>query len=50
MRALSLQTPKHCADETMFVGLPLDDENQVELAEAYIKEWCDQIMREFGLK
>ena len=38
------------ADETMFVGLPLDDENQVELAEAYIKEWCDQIMREFGLK
>lgn len=38
------------ADETMFVGLPLDDENQVELAEAYIKQWCDQIMREFGLK
>ena len=36
-------------DATMFVGLPLDDENQIELADAYITKWCDQIMREFGL-
>ncbi len=38
------------AEETMFVGLPLDDENQRDLADIYISKWCDQIMREFGLK
>jgi len=38
------------AEETMFVGLPLDDENQRDLADIYISEWCDQITCEFGLK
>ena len=36
-------------DDKMFVGLPLDDENQLELADGYINQWCNQIMTEFGL-
>ena len=37
------------SDEKMFVGLPLDDENQLEVADDYIDQWCDQIICEFGL-
>ena len=37
------------SDEKMFVGLPLDDENQLEIADDYIDQWCDQIICEFGL-
>jgi len=37
-------------DETFFVGLPLDDENQLELSEGFISLWCEQILAEFDLK
>ncbi|GMG86994.1 flavodoxin FldB [Biformimicrobium ophioploci] len=37
-------------DETRFVGLPLDDENEFDLTDERIAAWCDQIMREFGLE
>ncbi len=37
------------SDEKMFVGLPLDDENQLEVADDHIDQWCDQIICEFGL-
>jgi len=37
------------ADAQQFVGLPLDDENQFDLAETYIEQWCHQIVDEFGL-
>jgi|TARA_B110000238_G_C16091667_1_gene424121 flavodoxin II len=36
-------------DEKFFVGLPLDDENQLDLTEDFISQWCDQIVMEFGL-
>ena len=36
-------------DENFFVGLPLDDENQLDLTEDLIHQWCDQIVIEFGL-
>ena len=36
-------------DGRYFVGLPLDDENQLDLSEDYINRWCHQILREFGL-
>jgi flavodoxin II len=32
-----------------FVGLALDDENQLELSDDYIQRWCQQICTEFGL-
>lgn len=34
---------------TQFVGLALDDENEFELSEQRIRQWCLQITREFGL-
>ena len=37
------------ADKQFFVGLALDDENQFDLADAYIDQWSRQIMQEFGL-
>lgn len=37
-------------DKAYFVGLPLDDENQLELTDGFISLWCDQILIEFGLK
>jgi len=37
-------------DEKFFVGLPLDDENQLYLTEGFIHQWCDQIVMEFGLE
>ena len=38
------------ADEKHFVGLPLDDENQLELSDYSISQWSHQVMHEFGLK
>ncbi len=37
------------ADEQYFVGLAIDDENQFELTDDRIKNWCRQILKEFGL-
>jgi len=36
-------------DKSMSVGLPLDDENQLDLTDLHINQWCDQILAEFGL-
>ena len=36
-------------DGKFFVGLPLDDENQLDLTDDYIAQWCEQILHEFGL-
>ena len=35
-------------DRQHFVGLPLDDENQFELTDKFIADWCTQIISEFG--
>lgn len=37
-------------DEKFFVGLALDDENQFDLTDQYIDQWCRQILTEFGIK
>jgi flavodoxin II len=37
------------ADQTHFVGLALDDENQFEQTQERIQVWCAQISAEFGL-
>jgi flavodoxin II len=37
------------ADETQFVGLAIDDENQFELTDERIAIWCQQILKEFGI-
>lgn len=37
-------------DGKRFVGLALDDENQFDLSETRIRNWCQQILREFGLQ
>ncbi|MDO3382988.1 flavodoxin FldB [Gilvimarinus algae] len=36
-------------DNTQFVGLALDEENEFELTDERIRQWCAQITREFGL-
>ena len=36
-------------DETQFVGLALDEENEFDLSDARISQWCLQILNEFGL-
>ena len=36
-------------DGQFFVGLPLDDENQLDLTDDYIEKWSQQILQEFGL-
>ena len=36
------------ADGTHFVGLALDDENEFDLSEQRLQQWCQQIMGEFG--
>ncbi len=36
-------------DQSQFVGLPLDDENEFHLSDERIRQWCAQIEREFGL-
>ena len=35
-------------DGTHFVGLALDDENEFDLSEQRLQQWCQQIMGEFG--
>ena len=37
-------------DELQFVGLPLDDENQFDLTDTRIQQWCEQLEGEFGLQ
>ena len=37
-------------DQSQFVGLALDDENQLDLTDDYIERWCQQICAEFGLE
>ena len=37
------------ADGDWFVGLALDEENEFQLSEARIQQWCAQVLREFGL-
>lgn len=37
------------ADKQNFVGLAIDDENQFELTDDRITNWCRQILKEFGL-
>lgn len=36
-------------DGDFFVGLALDDENEFQLSDARIAQWCTQILDEFGL-
>ena len=36
-------------DGQRFVGLALDDENEFELSQQRIEQWCQQILREFGI-
>lgn len=36
-------------DGQYFVGLALDEENQFDLTADRIAQWCDQILREFGI-
>lgn len=36
-------------DQKFFLGLALDDENQFDLTDQYIDQWCQQILEEFGL-
>jgi flavodoxin II len=35
-------------DENYFVGLALDDENEFQLSDARIQQWCAQVLQEFG--
>lgn len=37
------------ADQCLFVGLALDDENQFDQTDQRIATWCKQIVSEFGL-
>lgn len=36
-------------DQSRFVGLALDDENQLDVSDVFIDRWCRQIIGEFGL-
>jgi flavodoxin II len=36
-------------DESQFVGLALDDENQFDLTDQRIEQWCKQLHREFNV-
>lgn len=36
------------SDQQHFVGLAIDDENQFELTDTRISQWCQQICKEFG--
>ena len=38
----------HLADESQFVGLPLDDENQFEETDARIQAWCQRLQQNYG--
>lgn len=37
-------------DENYFVGLSLDEDNQYELSEKRIEQWCEQILIEYSEK
>ncbi|MEH6466752.1 MAG: flavodoxin FldB [Porticoccus sp.] len=37
-------------DQQHFVGLAIDDENQFDLTDERIKQWCQQVLREFDLE
>ncbi len=37
------------SDNSQFVGLALDDENEFDLSEERINQWCEQLKREFSL-
>lgn len=37
------------ADQSHFVGLALDEENEFELSEQRIERWCQQVLLEFDL-
>lgn len=37
-------------DQQHFVGLAIDDENQFDLTDERIKQWCQQVLSEFDLK
>jgi flavodoxin II len=37
------------ADGSHFVGLALDEETEFELSETRLRQWCQQILTEFGL-
>ncbi len=37
------------ADGQAFVGLALDEENEFDLSETRIRQWCAQLLDEFGL-
>lgn len=38
------------ADKQHFVGLALDEENEFSLSDERIRQWSDQVLRQFGLK
>lgn len=38
------------ADGEFFLGLSLDDENQFEQSDEFIRRWCQQLIGEFGLQ
>ncbi len=40
---------KALTDNHQFVGLAIDDENQAELTDERVRDWCRQIVQEFGL-
>jgi flavodoxin II len=35
-------------DKSCFVGLSLDDENQYDLTDQRIADWCEQLIEEFS--
>ncbi|WP_160153164.1 flavodoxin FldB [Microbulbifer sp. ALW1] len=37
-------------DNTQFVGLALDEENEFDRSDERLDQWCAQIMREFGFQ
>lgn len=37
------------ADQSAFVGLALDEENEFHLSEDRIRQWCQQVLQEFGI-
>lgn len=37
------------SNDTLFVGLAIDDESQAHLTEIRVTDWCRQVLDEFGL-
>ena len=42
-------SPLPLVDHDLFVGLAIDEDNQPELTDERIKQWCDQIRADLGL-